>query len=65
VTTLHCAGNYLVSSGTDRFVRVHELGGTRKLVGKMYVKQRVNSVLGALSESPNMDAIWDELQVVQ
>ncbi|KAL1915762.1 uncharacterized protein VTP21DRAFT_6521 [Calcarisporiella thermophila] len=42
--------SYVATVGHDRFLRVHEFGGMRRLVRKVYLKQRMTCLLAKMEE---------------
>mmetsp|Transcript_9740 Transcript_9740/g.23980 ORF Transcript_9740/g.23980 Transcript_9740/m.23980 type:complete len:146 (+) Transcript_9740:789-1226(+) len=69
------SGKYLASTSLDRFVRLYEINGKKKLVNKVYLKQRLSCCLfpgiedeqGAKDAKKELDidarddAVWDVL----
>jgi hypothetical protein len=45
VTSLACTEDHLVTVSLDRHLRIHETKGARKLLKRVYLKQRLSHVL--------------------
>ncbi|KAJ1942937.1 Ribosome biogenesis protein nsa1 (NOP7-associated protein 1), partial [Linderina pennispora] len=63
-------GSKIAAAGLDRFVRVYETGGTRAMLHRAYVKQRVTGLVYDWSskdvnsdeeEQQETEAIWDSM----